>query len=191
MRHARTKYPLNRFSAWRKATVKSLAKNLLKYESMRTTIIRAKSVQAMVENLIADAKKNTLANKRRAFSVLGEHLLVRKLYTEIAPRFKNRNGGYTRIIKLGSRRGDNAEMVIFELTEKKEKPLKAKVEKKAEHAHDAQGTPSAQAQEKAQEKKAETATAVKEQDRPSAGKKPAKKFLGGIRKIFKKERDSL
>lgn len=186
MRHARTKYPLNRFSAWRKATVKSLAKNLLKYESMRTTIIRAKSVQPLVENLINDAKTDTLANKRRAFAVLGEHLLVRKLYTEIAPRFKNTNGGYTRIIKLGSRRGDNAEVVIFELTSRKEKINKAKVEKKAEHVHTAgeEVAPSA-------EKKVETSTAVKEQDKHSVNKKPSKQFLGGIRKIFKKERDSL
>ena len=145
----------------------------------------------MVENLVADAKTNTLANKRRAFSVLGEHLLVRKLFTEIAPRFKNRNGGYTRIIKLGSRRGDNAEMVLFELTEKKEKPLKAKAGKKAEAARTTEETPSVQAQEKAQEKKGETATAVKELEKPSVNKKPSKKFLGGIRKIFKKERDSL
>jgi len=185
MRHARTRYPLNRFSSWRKATERSLAKNLLKYEAIRTTLAHAKSVQPLVENLVTDAKTNTLANKRRAFSVLGEHLLVRTLFTEIAPRFKNVQGGYTRIIKLGSRRGDNAEMVIFELTKKKVKLVKAKAEKpKTEQ-------PAKEAAHPTEEKKPETATAVKEKDKPSVSQKPQKKFLGGIRKIFKKERDSL
>jgi large subunit ribosomal protein L17 len=156
-------------------------KNLLKYEQITTTLVRAKSARPVVENLIADAKANTLANKRRAFSVLGEHVLVNTLYNEIAPRFKEINGGFTRILKLGKRRGDNADLVLFELTRKKEKLVKAKAAKAAAQ----KAEPAAEA---APEPQHEAQTAVKE--RPAA-QKPPKKFLGGIRKIFKKERDSL
>jgi large subunit ribosomal protein L17 len=182
MRHAKAKYQLNRFSAWRKATVVSLAKNLLKYEQIKTTVIRAKAVRPVVENLITDAKTNTLANKRRAYSVLGEHSLVNTLYNDIAPRFKDVNGGYTRILKLGNRRGDNAEMALFELTKKKEKKVKEKKEKKA--------------QKPVGEETAETAETAEKEAQPETrehpgSQKPPKKFLGGIKKIFKKERDSL
>lgn len=183
MRHTKARYQLSRFSSWRKATVVSMAKNLLKYEQITTTLVRAKSARPVVENLIADAKENTLANKRRAFSVLGEHRLVNTLYTDIAPRFKDTNGGFTRILKMGKRRGDNAEIVLFELTKKKEKKVKAK---KAE-----KGAPEAETAgevEQAQDTTSEKAAGTHE--KPSA-QKPQKKFLGGIRKIFKKERDSL
>jgi large subunit ribosomal protein L17 len=186
MRHSKARYQLNRFSSWRKATVISLAKSLLKYEQIQTTLVRAKSARPLVENIIADAKTNTLANKRRAFAVLGEHRLVNTVYTEIAPRFKDINGGFTRILKLGKRRGDNAEMVLFELTKKKEKKVKPKAEKAA---HEQRGEHAAEA-EPVTEKTPEKKTAAAVQERPAA-QKPQKKFLGGIRKIFKKERDSL
>jgi large subunit ribosomal protein L17 len=186
MRHSKIRYQLSRFSSWRKATVKSLAKSLLKYEQIKTTLVRAKSARPVVEKLIAGAKKNTLANKRRAFSVLGEHDLVNTLYNEIAPRFNETNGGFTRILKLGKRRGDNAELVLFELTKKSEKKLKPKAAKEHEHKHVPAAEGAEEAREKTQEKKTETA--IKE--KPTA-LKPQKKFLGGIRKIFKKERDSL
>lgn len=179
MRHAKARYQLNRFSAWRKATVVSLVKNLLKYEQMKTTLVRAKSARPVVENLISDAKENTLVNKRRAFSVLGEHSLVNALYTYIAPRFKDTPGGFTRILKMGKRRGDNAEIVLFELTKKKEKKVKAK---KAE-----KGAPEAETAAEAEQAPEATSET---HEKPSA-QKPQKKFLGGIRKIFKKERDSL
>lgn len=180
MRHTKAKYSLNRFSAWRKATVVSLTKNLLKYEQIKTTLIRAKAARPVVEHLIAEAKSNTLANKRRAFSILGEHVLVNALYNDIAPRFKDTNGGFTRILKLGKRRGDNAELAVFELTQKKEKKVKAKKAQKAEAVE----TGAAEAPEK------ETQAGTESREHPG-NQKPQKKFLGGIRKIFKKERDSL
>ncbi|MGE5308941.1 MAG: 50S ribosomal protein L17 [Deltaproteobacteria bacterium] len=184
MRHTKARGQLNRFSAWRKATVVSMAKNLLKYESINTTLVRARVVQPVVEHLIADARTDTVANRRRSFAVLGEHGLVNILYTEIAPRFKDVNGGYTRILKLGKRRGDNAELALFELTKKKEKKVKAKAGKAAK----AETVPEGTAPEgESAEKKAGTET----KEKPPVSQKPPKKFLGGIRKIFKKERDSL
>ena len=190
MRHKNKKLQLNRFTSWQDATIKSLARNLVIYETMRTTLHRAKAVRPLAEKLISLAKSNTLSAKREAFRILGDHKLVALLFNEIGPRFAKRASGYTRIINLGRRRGDDAKIVIFELTELKPKVKKVKKakevkEKGAEEAVEV--SPEAAAGE---EKKTETREdAVKE--KPPVSKKPSKKFLGGIRSIFKKERDSL
>lgn len=175
MRHAKRKHRLNRFTSWRKATLVSLAKSLILYQSIKTTKAKAKAVQSLSERLISLAKQNTLAAKRRAFSILGEHRLVNALFNDIAVRFKERNSGFTRIIQLGNRRGDCASMAVLELTEIKKierKPLKEKKESKPQE--DKQQKPQAPAQEK-----------------PPLEKKAPPTFLGGIRRIFKKERDAL
>jgi len=190
MRHKKRRLQLNRVTSWHKATLNSLVRNLLIYESMRTTLHRAKAVRSLAEKLISLAKTNTLSAKREAFSILGDHKLVATLFNEIGPRFAKRVSGFTRIVNLAKRRGDDASMVVFELTELKPKVKKIKKakeirEKDAEDAADVAA--SAQANEKKQVEIHEGA--VKE--KPPVTKKPAKKFLGGIRGIFKKERDSL
>lgn len=173
MRHAKARHQLNRFTSWRKATLKSLARNLLIQQSIKTTEARAKAVQPFIEQLITLAKLNTLFAKRRAYTILGDHKLVSLLFSDMAERFNHRVGGYTRILRIGKRRGDNAEMAILELTEIKKKE-KRKVPKKEEvKVEKPQGTPE------------------KPKERPPQEKKPTKKFLGGIRSIFKKERDAL
>ncbi len=180
MRHKKTKSLLNRFTAWRKATLISLARNLIIHQRIKTTLKKAKSVQPLAENLISLAKRNTLKEKRRVFEILGDHGIVVLLFKEIGPLFKNRLSGYTRIIRLANRRGDNAQMVILELTEIKpetKKPKKIKAAKPEEEKPEAA-------------KKIETKEKVLERP-PLEKKKPAKKFLGGIRNIFKKERDAL
>jgi len=177
MRHAKRRLQLNRFTSWHKATMKSLARNILTAQSIKTTPHRAKAARSLVEHLITLAKKNTLAAKREAFSVLGDHKMVVHLFAEIGPRFANRQGGYTRIIHTGKRRGDNAEMAIFELTEIKKKEVKKpKKETKSE--------------EKPKDEAAHEKQAPQEVKHAEA-KKPQKKFLGGFKNIFKKERDSL
>src|SRR3989338_4813995 len=123
MRHGKSRLQLNRFSSWRDATLTSLAKNMLIYESMKTTSRRAKVVRPVVEKLISLTKSDTIAARRRAFSILGDHKLVSLLFKDIGPRFKT-NSGFTRIIGIGKRRGDDADMVIFELTEKKIKEIR-------------------------------------------------------------------
>jgi large subunit ribosomal protein L17 len=186
MRHRKSRIRLNRFTSWRKATIYSMARNLLIHESIRTTKIKAKAAGPLVEKLISLGKKNTLAAKRQAFSILQDHKLVSLLFSDIAPRFGNRIGGYIRILNLAARRGDNAKMVILELMEiRKKKPKKIKVEtdKKAEHE------PEKIKEEPLEEKKPKSGLDVKE--KPPIVKKPSKKFLGGLRGIFKKERDSL
>ncbi len=120
MRHAIAGNRLNRKSSHRKATVRDIAKSTLVRERICTTKAKAKESRKLVDQLITLGKKGTLADKRRAFAVLCDHKLVSDLFTSIAPRFKDRKGGYTRIIPIGARRGDSAEMVYLELTEKKE-----------------------------------------------------------------------
>lgn len=185
MRHAKKKHQLNRFTSWNKATLKSLARNVIIHQSIHTTLHRAKAVKPIVENLISLAKKNTLIAKRRAFEVLGDHKLVANLFGEIGPRFEKRGSGFTRIINLGVRRGDDASLVLLELTEIKKKEPKKKKSKEAKKETEAA------ASEAVVDEKPITEPKPKTQERIPEEKKPNKKFFGGIRNIFKKERDSL
>ncbi len=188
MRHAKKRLQLNRFTSWHDATIKSLAKNLIICQSIKTTLDRSKASKQMIEKLITLAKTNTLFSRRQAQKILGEHKLVNLLFNEIGPRFSKRTSGFTRIISLGKRRGDNAEMVIFELTEMKKKEAKKIKHGKAENLASADAHQ--QVEEKAaEEKKQEPKAGIK--DKPAKEQKPQKKFLGGIRSIFKKKSDSL
>ncbi len=187
MRHKNKKLLLNRFTSWRKATLISLSKALIVNQSIRTTLAKAKAAQVEVEKLITTAKKNTLSARRDAYAILGDHNMVKQLFNEITPRFKERLGGYTRIIRLGSRRGDNAEVVILELTEIKKKDIKAK---KVKTGKEEKVTPAETIQ--TETKGAGEAKGQKEtKEKPLATKKPDKNFFKGLRQIFKKERDSL
>lgn len=121
MRHGIAGNKLNRHGSWRKATVRDIAKATLKHERIQTTKMKAKEARKLVDKLITLGKKGSLAHKRRAFAILCDHKLVSELFNIIAPRFTNRNGGYTRIISLWKRRGDNADMALLELTERSEK----------------------------------------------------------------------
>ena len=118
MRHAKSGNRLSRNQSLRKATVRDMGKAVLIQERICTTKAKAKEGRKMVEQLITLGKKGTLADKRRAFAILCDHQLVSELFATIAPRFKNRMGGYTRIIPFGIRRGDSAELVYLKLTEK-------------------------------------------------------------------------
>jgi len=185
MRHKKRGLQLNRFTSWRQATLTSLARSLLLNQSIRTTLKKAKAVKPFVEKLISLGKKDSLAAKRRAYRILNDHKLVSLLFNDLAPRFKDRAGGYTRILEVGSRRGDNAGLAVIELTEikKKEPPPQPKKEKKEQEA-----APKAPLEGAPEEKKTQTAIP---KEKPATAKKPAKGFLKGIKGIFKKERDSL
>ncbi len=190
MRHAKKRLQLGRFTSWHDATIKSLARNMIICQSIKTTLARAKASKQMIDKLITLAKKNTLFARRQAQRVLGEHKLVNLLFNEIGPRFANRSSGFTRIIGIGKRRGDNAEMVIFELTE-----LKKKEAKKTKLAKEAKPQVTQNAGEAVEEKitpepkKQEPKPVIKEA--PVDQKKPQKKFMGGLRTIFRKKSDSL
>jgi len=190
MRHRISRLQLNRFTSWRKATLKSLARNLITYQSIRTSLHKAKAVRPLVEKLISLAKRNTLTAKRQAFKILGDHKIVSQLFKEIGPRFVKVHSGYTRIINLERRRGDNAELAILELTEIKKKEIrKPKKEKEARGQQVKEEKSEVTPALAKEEQKPKTEAAVKE--KPPISKKPSKNFLGGLRNIFKKERDSL
>jgi large subunit ribosomal protein L17 len=101
----------------RKALLRSLVTNFLKTGKITTTITRAKETQALAEKMITLGKKNTLASRRQALAFITEEDVVTKLFNEIAPKYAERNGGYTTIAKLGPRRGDSAEMAILALVD--------------------------------------------------------------------------
>lgn len=106
---------LGRPSAHRKSMLRNLTTDLLKYGRIQTTQDRAKEARRMAEKMITLGKRGDLHAKRQAFSYLVDEAVVAKLFDEIAPKYEDRNGGYTRILKLGPRQGDNAEVVFVEL----------------------------------------------------------------------------
>ncbi len=106
---------LGRTSDHRKAMLRAMVTFLLEKGKIETTVTRAKEVQSEAEKMITIAKTNTLHNKRQAFAYITKEDVTKKLFDEIAPRYSDRNGGYTRIIRTGPRRGDAAEMAVIEL----------------------------------------------------------------------------
>ncbi len=199
MRHRIAGNSLGRFSSLRKATIRDIAKATLLRQRICTTKARAKEARKVVEKLITLGKRNTLSAKRKAFSILCDHGLVSDLFNKIALRFNNRIGGYTRIIPLSIRRGDNAFLVFLELTEKE--IIVPKVTK--ESAKLKKETPAAA--ESAKTTKTETAKpeAKKEQSShsgPSSAppakethvkdKTKPKNVMGGIKRLFNKKPNS-
>lgn len=106
---------LGKTSAQRKAMLRQLTTDLLEHGKLETTFTRAKEVQPVAEKMITLGKKEGLANYRRALSYITKEDVAHKLFKEIAPRYAERNGGYTRVTRIGVRRGDAAEMAIIEL----------------------------------------------------------------------------
>ena len=106
---------LGRPTAHRKSMLRNLTTDLLKYGRIQTTQDRAKETRRMAEKMITLGKRGDLHAKRQAFSYFVDEAVVAKLFDEIAPKYEDRNGGYTRILKLGPRQGDNAEVVFVEL----------------------------------------------------------------------------
>src|SRR5437588_7231528 len=116
MRHQRQRYQLSRTSAHRKSLLMNLCREVITHERIRTTEAKAKAVKPELERLITLAKRGDLHARRQALAALGQDkFTVYKLFEEIAPRYGERPGGYTRILKLGPRRSDRSEMVLLEL----------------------------------------------------------------------------
>ncbi|MDD5614317.1 MAG: 50S ribosomal protein L17 [Candidatus Omnitrophica bacterium] len=126
MRHRKNIALLGKPSDQRKALIKSLAIAVIASESIKTTYRRAKECSRKVDRLISWGKKGDIHSRRQAYSILQDRALVKKLFQDIAPRFKGINGGYTRVLKLGKRRGDNAQLAILELTKIKEEIIEEK-----------------------------------------------------------------
>ncbi|MCD8504682.1 MAG: 50S ribosomal protein L17 [Burkholderiaceae bacterium] len=120
MRHGHGLRKLNRTSSHRLAMFRNMAVALLTHEAIKTTLPKAKELRRVIEPLITLGKQPTLANKRLAFARLRDRDAVLKLFGEIGPRYANRNGGYTRVLKMGYRQGDNAPMAFMELVDRPE-----------------------------------------------------------------------
>jgi len=129
MRHRKAGRKLGRTSSHLKATLRNLVTSLLEHEKIETTDAKAKELRKIADKMITLGKRGDLHARRQALSVIMTKKVVKKLFEEIAPRFQNRQGGYTRIMKVGRRLGDNAPLSIIELVgegkAKKEKKKKA------------------------------------------------------------------
>jgi large subunit ribosomal protein L17 len=118
MRHQKSGRKLNRTSSHREAMFKNMAASLIKHELIRTTLPKAKELRRVAEPLITLAKTDGVANRRLAFSRLRDKQAVGKLFVELGPRYRERPGGYLRILKCGFRAGDNAPMAYVELVDR-------------------------------------------------------------------------
>ncbi|RMF60783.1 MAG: 50S ribosomal protein L17 [Calditrichaeota bacterium] len=178
MRHRKKVKKLGRTVSHRKALLRNIAAALIEHHQIKTTLAKAKAAQRYIERLITYGKNDTVHSRRLAFKFLQNRTLVKKLFDEIAPTYENRNGGYTRVIKLGQRQGDGAHVAILQLVGFEEliidegagKKKKKKPAKKAETKPKEKKT----ADKKAKKEKAEVAEETP--DVAEAPKeKPAKK----------------
>ena len=131
MRHLNKGRKLNRTSSHRKALFKNMVLSLIRHGRIKTTDPKAKELRRVADRMVTLGKKGDLAARRRAYDFIQSHEMVKKLFDEIAPRYKDRNGGYTRVIKFGHRRGDAAMLSIIEFTGQEETTQSKKPKKRA------------------------------------------------------------
>ncbi len=136
MRHRRSGRKLNRTTSHRKAMFANMVTSLVEYKKIKTTLAKAKEARSVVERLITFAKKGDLTARRQVLKIIRDKETVKVLFDEIAPQYNERNGGYTRIIKLGQRAGDGASLALLELVGfegvKKEKKKAKEKDKESE-----------------------------------------------------------
>ena len=209
MRHRKKKNKLGKASDQREALLKALSIALIKEEKIKTTYRRARSASALIDKLVTLGKKGDIHSRRQVYSVLQDRELVKKLFTDIAPRFNDINGGYTRVIKIKNRRGDNASLAIMEFTrikeelieekrklklkrkEKKQKKLKQEVAPPVEEVKVEEEVKEAKPQVKKAKKMPQVEkTPASEKEKKSAEPKKSKKgFLKGLRGFLKRDRE--
>lgn len=192
-------------TARRNATMINMVKSLFEHQRITTIHARAKEARRLAEKLITMSKSDTVASRRRAYSILNDRDLVGKLFKEIAPLFKTRTSGFTRIIPIGFRRGDGASLAILELTEMKLSPKEAKKKKEKAKAAPAKPeagkeTPKAGAEEPKKDespikhisKSKPTLAEEKHKEKAKAEEKKMsgqKGFMKNIRGLFRKRGD--
>ena len=163
MRHGLTGRQLSRNSPHRWAMLRNMAASLLRHEAIRTTVPKAKELRRYVEPLITLGKTDSLANRRRAFARLRDAEVVEKLFGDLGPRFKARPGGYTRILHMANRPGDNAEMALMALVEQavqvEAKPAEGVKKPKARKKNAAEAASEASAKKPRAPRKKKTAAA--------------------------------
>lgn len=169
MNHKMGFNPLSRTSAHRRAMSRNMVTSLFRYERITTTKAKALEVRKAAEKLITRSKVDTVHNRRQAARFIQDEIVLAKLFKEIGPRMKDRNGGYTRVLKLGFRQGDAADMVILELVDYKLDTAE-KSEKKATKAKKAEAPAE---EKKATKKTAEKKTAAKKSTETAKAEAPA------------------
>ena len=120
MKHNIKHRKLNRTSSHRKALLMNMSNALIKHEQITTTLPKAKELRPFIEKVVTLGKKGDLSSRRKAISILQDEKMSKKIFDILADRYKNRNGGYTRIVKLGNRYGDNAPTAVIELVDRDE-----------------------------------------------------------------------
>jgi len=181
MRHHLSGRQLSRNAPHRHALLRSLSVSLLRHETIRTTVPKAKELRRVVEPLITLGKEDSEHNRRIAFSRLRDSEIVAKLFDTIGPRFKARPGGYTRILHMAPRPGDNAEMALMQLVERSA-PVAVEAapeDKKAKKAEKAAAPSKEEKKAKAEAKKGREKAAKEAKASKAAAKKAAKKTTGG------------
>lgn len=190
MRHHVSNKRLGRITSHRKATLKHLVSSLLEHQEIETTFAKAKQAQRLADSLITLGKRNTLHAKRQAYSILCDRPLTLRLFSDIAPRFKNRSGGYTRVFRLRERKGDAATLALLELTEKEIKePKVKKVKKDKEPVPSSTGIP-AEAQTQAPSAPSEKRPVPESFPKHPHIKKerPKQPFWSRVKKIFSRNK---
>ncbi|MDI3504569.1 MAG: large subunit ribosomal protein [Candidatus Cloacimonadota bacterium] len=129
MRHRLEGRKFGRETDARRLMMRNLVKSMIEHGQIHTTLAKAKEMRRFVERVVTYGKNDTVHSRRLAYSVLGDRDLVKKLFDEIAPTFANRNGGYTRVLKAGFRKGDNAPMAIIQFVEEATSKPKAETDK--------------------------------------------------------------
>jgi large subunit ribosomal protein L17 len=199
MRHRKKISKLGRNSSHRKATLQNIARGLFEHHKIKTTLVKAKAARSFVERIITHGKKNTVASRRLVFKALQNHQLVKKVFDEIVPTFSDRNGGYTRVVKLGRRKGDGAELAILQLVgyesliidEKKSSPEKKSKKKVKEESVKVEKKDQPPSKEK-EEKKTDTPKETKKETVASrtVKKKTEEEKTTKRKKAVKKENDT-
>jgi len=173
MRHLISGNKLNRTKSHRKALLMNMANSLFQHESIKTTDTKAMTLKRVADRLITLAKKKDLHSMRLVFAFLRDKVIVKKLFSDIGDRYVSINGGYTRVLKIGRRKGDAAPMAIIELTQKREPEEKAKKEPKEQPKKEAKEKPKKETKEKAKkEPKAKVKKEAKAKPEGEATEKP-------------------
>ncbi len=208
MRHHKSRRRLSRFGSSRTAMLKSMAVSILRYERITTTLPRAKEIRRFIDKLINLGKKQDLSSRRSASALLGHRETVELLFKDIALRFKDSTSGYTRIMHVANRKGDNASMAIIELTIIKPKEKRSVASKKKKKTAGEAQTKTEAKESKPKEERIVEAEIIKEKKEKAAvdsrrereekpaepGKKEAaprkkektKGFMDGLRGMFKR-----
>jgi large subunit ribosomal protein L17 len=165
MRHKRLGRKLGVVTKHRKAMLRNMVTDFLRYERIKTTDTRAKELRRLAEKMITLAKEGTLHARRQAAGVIRDKAVLKRLFDEIAPKYKDRPGGYTRIIKLGMRRGDNAPISMLELIGETVQPKRKKKQPKVtqEKQQPVVGTPEAKSRKR---EAAEELGLIERQEKP-------------------------